>query len=107
MARTSSDKFIRTPLEEYTALKPAQKRLCWLFYRSLQTHYKEGLDPRRKKVPGSINNWKACGAIKGYINSFHVIRNLPLRVTPIFANKNHALNTLKVGPLLRNNVMLS
>jgi hypothetical protein len=27
------------------------------------------------------------------INSFHVIRNLPLRVTPIFANKNHALNT--------------
>jgi hypothetical protein len=67
MASTSSDKFIRTPLEEYTALKPAQKRLCWLFYRSLQTHYKEGLDPRREKVPGSINNWKACGAIKGYI----------------------------------------
>jgi hypothetical protein len=40
------------------------------------------------------------------VNSFHVIRNLPLRVTPIFANKNHALNTLKMGPLLRNNVML-
>jgi hypothetical protein len=39
------------------------------------------------------------------LNSFHVIRNLPLRVTPIFANKNHALNTLKMGPLLRNNVI--
>jgi hypothetical protein len=29
-----------------------------------------------------------------------------LRVTLIFANKNHALNTLKMIPLLRNNAML-
>jgi hypothetical protein len=40
------------------------------------------------------------------INRTPAIRNLPLRVTPIFANKNHALNTLKMGPLLRNSVML-
>jgi hypothetical protein len=40
------------------------------------------------------------------INRTPAIRNLPLRVIPIFANKNHALNTLKMGPLLRINVML-
>jgi hypothetical protein len=40
------------------------------------------------------------------LNRTPAIRNLPLRVTPIFANKNHALNTLKMGPLLRNNLML-
>jgi hypothetical protein len=67
MTRTSNTTFPRTPLEEYTALKQHQKRLCWLFYRSLQTYFKEGLDPRTEKVPGSINNWKASGAIKDYI----------------------------------------
>jgi hypothetical protein len=66
MARTNPT-FTRTALEEYTALKPHQKRLCWLFYRSLQTHFKEGLDPRPEKVPGSINNWKASGTVKDYI----------------------------------------
>jgi hypothetical protein len=40
------------------------------------------------------------------VNRIPVIRYLPLRVTLIFANKNHALNTLKMDPLLRNNVML-
>jgi hypothetical protein len=40
------------------------------------------------------------------VNRTPAIRNLPLRFTPIFANKNHALNTLKMGPLLRINVML-
>jgi hypothetical protein len=40
------------------------------------------------------------------LNRIPVVRYLPLRVTPIFANKNHALNTLKMGRLLRNNVML-
>jgi hypothetical protein len=55
MARTASDKFNHTPSEEYTALNPQQKRLTWLFYRSLQTHYKEGLDPRPEEVPGGIN----------------------------------------------------
>jgi hypothetical protein len=40
------------------------------------------------------------------LNRTPAIRNLPLRVTPIFANKNHALNTLKMGPFLRINVML-
>jgi hypothetical protein len=40
------------------------------------------------------------------VNRTPAIRNLPLRVTPIFANKNHALNTLKIGRLLTNNVML-
>jgi hypothetical protein len=66
MARTASDKFKRTPSEEYTALNPQRKRLCWLFYRSLQTLYKEGLDPRPEKVPGGINNWKASGTVKDY-----------------------------------------
>jgi hypothetical protein len=33
------------------------------------------------------------------LNRIPVIRYLPLRVTPIFANKNHALNTLKWLPL--------
>jgi hypothetical protein len=28
-----------------------------------------------------------------FLNSFHVIRYLALRVTPIFSNKTHALNT--------------
>jgi hypothetical protein len=67
MARTASGKFNRTPSEEYTALNPQQKRLTWLFYRSLQTHYKEGLDPGPEKVPGGINNWKASGTVKNYI----------------------------------------
>jgi hypothetical protein len=58
MARTASDKFKRTTSKEYTALNPQQKLLCWLFYRSLQTHYKEGLDPRPEKVPGGIINRK-------------------------------------------------
>jgi hypothetical protein len=40
------------------------------------------------------------------LNRIPVIRYLPLRVTLIFANKNHALNTLKMGPLLRNNLIL-
>jgi hypothetical protein len=34
------------------------------------------------------------------INRIPVIRYLPLRVTPIFSNKTHALNTLKMGILL-------
>jgi hypothetical protein len=55
---------------------------------------------------GSFENKVNNAAAISDFNSFHVIRNLPLRVTPIFANKNHALNTLKMGPLLRNNVML-
>jgi hypothetical protein len=42
----------------------------------------------------------------GLFNRTPAIRNLPLRVTPIFANKNHALNTLKMGPFVRINVML-
>jgi hypothetical protein len=41
------------------------------------------------------------------INKIPVIRYLALRVTPIFTGKIHALNTLKMGPLLRSNVMLS
>jgi hypothetical protein len=41
-----------------------------------------------------------------FFNRTPAIRNLPLRVTPIFANKIHALNTLKMGPFLRINVML-
>jgi hypothetical protein len=49
---------------------------------------------------------ESLGSTRTVVNSFHVIRNLPLRVTPIFANKNHELNTLKMGLLLRNNVML-
>jgi hypothetical protein len=40
------------------------------------------------------------------LNRIPVIRYLPLRVTLIFANKNHALNTLKMGLLLRNNLIL-
>jgi hypothetical protein len=39
------------------------------------------------------------------VNRIPVIRYLPLRVTPIFANKNHALNTLKMAPRLRNNML--
>jgi hypothetical protein len=39
-------------------------------------------------------------------NSFQAIRVFAVRVTPIFTNKKHALNTLKMAPLLRNNVML-
>jgi hypothetical protein len=34
------------------------------------------------------------------VNRIPVIRYLPLRVTPIFSNKTHALNTLKMGCLL-------
>jgi hypothetical protein len=40
------------------------------------------------------------------VNSFPVIRGFAVRVTPIFSNKTHALNTWKMGCLLRINVML-
>jgi hypothetical protein len=46
-----------------------------------------------------------CNSIDNTVNRTPAIRNLPLRVTPIFANKNHALNTLKMGPFARINVM--
>jgi hypothetical protein len=42
-----------------------------------------------------------------HVNRIGVIRILALRVTPIFTSKKHALNTWKIDPLLRNNVMLS
>jgi hypothetical protein len=41
------------------------------------------------------------------LNSFQAIRVFAVRVTPIFTNKKHALNTLKMAPLLRSDVMLS
>jgi hypothetical protein len=40
------------------------------------------------------------------INRIQAIRVFAVRVTPIFTNKKHALNTLKMALLLRNNVML-
>jgi hypothetical protein len=40
-------------------------------------------------------------------NSFQAIRVFAVRVTPIFTSKIHALNTYKMGALLRNNVMRS
>jgi hypothetical protein len=49
---------------------------------------------------------RAANVLEINLNRTPAIRNLPLRVTPIFANKNHALNTLKMVRLLRNNVML-
>jgi hypothetical protein len=36
-----------------------------------------------------------------------VISVFAVRVTPIFTSKVHALNTLKMAPLLRSDVMLS
>jgi hypothetical protein len=48
-------------------------------------------------------NWTAAKAF----NSFQAIRVFAVRVTPIFTNKKHALNTLKMAPLLRSDVMLS
>jgi hypothetical protein len=41
------------------------------------------------------------------INWIHVIRVLEVRVTVFFTNKNHALNTQKMAPLLRSDVMQS
>jgi hypothetical protein len=41
------------------------------------------------------------------INRIPVIRGFAVRVTPIFTSKIHALNTLRMGPLLRSNVMQS
>jgi hypothetical protein len=35
-----------------------------------------------------------------YLNRIPAIRVFAVRVTPIFTNKKHALNTLKMGPLL-------
>jgi hypothetical protein len=49
---------------------------------------------------------ESIGSTRTAVNRTPAIRNLPLRVTPIFANKNHALNALKMGPFLRINVML-
>jgi hypothetical protein len=40
------------------------------------------------------------------INRIQAIGVFAVRVTPIFTNKKHALNTLKMALLLRNNVML-
>jgi hypothetical protein len=40
------------------------------------------------------------------LNRIPAIRVFAVRVTPIFTNKIHALNTLKMGLLLRINVML-
>jgi ABC-type lipoprotein release transport system permease subunit len=41
------------------------------------------------------------------INRIQAIRVFAVRVTPFFTNKKHALNTLKMGPLLRSDVMQS
>jgi ABC-type proline/glycine betaine transport system permease subunit len=40
------------------------------------------------------------------INRIPVISVFAVRVTPIFTSKIHAINTLKMGALLRINVML-
>jgi hypothetical protein len=40
-------------------------------------------------------------------NRIPVISVFAVRVTPIFTNNKHALNTLKMGSLLRSDVMLS
>jgi hypothetical protein len=41
------------------------------------------------------------------VNRIPVIRGFAVRVTPIFTSKMHALNTFKMGTLLRSNVMQS
>jgi hypothetical protein len=47
------------------------------------------------------------GREKWKINRIQAIRVFAVRVTPIFANKKYALNTLKMAPLLRSDVMQS
>jgi hypothetical protein len=42
-----------------------------------------------------------------FFNRIPAIRVFAVRVTPIFTNKIHALNTLKMATLLRSDVMLS
>jgi hypothetical protein len=39
------------------------------------------------------------------LNRIQAIRDLEVRATVIFTSKIHALNTLKMAPLLRSNVM--
>jgi hypothetical protein len=41
------------------------------------------------------------------VNRILVIRDFELRATVFFTSKIHALNTLKMDPLLRSDVMLS
>jgi hypothetical protein len=41
------------------------------------------------------------------VNRIGVIWILALRVTPIFTSKMHAINTKKMAPLLRSDVMQS
>jgi hypothetical protein len=53
------------------------------------------------------NGHAMCHNITGEaVNRIQAIRVFAVRVTPIFTNKKHALNALKMAPLLRNNVML-
>jgi hypothetical protein len=70
-----------------------------------QTKKTKGPFPNNNKTIMLIEHKTGIG-FAGWFNRIPVIRYLPLRVTPIFANKNHALNTLKMSLLLRNNVML-
>jgi hypothetical protein len=44
---------------------------------------------------------------EGCINRIQAIRVFAVRVTPIFTNRKHAINTLKMTPLLRSDVMQS
>jgi hypothetical protein len=54
---------------------------------------------------GNIINRTSMGT--SLFNRIPVIRVFAVRVTLIFTSKKHALNSLKMGPLLRSNVMLS
>jgi hypothetical protein len=68
-----------------------------------------GLNPTHIKVREDIylkyleNEY----SFKNQLNRIQAISVFAVRVTPIFTNKKHAINTLKIAPLLRSNVMQS